>query len=131
MPLMLPTILKNLFSGYATRLYPAQVREPFENARGHIRFIEDKCIMCGVCAMRCPSVSITTDKKKNELVFYPARCIVCEVCVHACPSDAIELIFKWRPPFYTKPVEVYKSTRIDLLRESTENAKKEEPKKSD
>jgi ech hydrogenase subunit F len=136
MPLMLPTILKNLFTGYATRLYPVQVREPFDKARGHISFIEDKCIMCGVCAQRCPSASITVDKKKNELVFYPFRCIVCEVCVHACPSDAINLIFKWRPPSYDKPVEMYKSTRLELLRVSAdealkEQAKGEEPEKSD
>ncbi len=123
MPLMLPTILKNLFTGYATRLYPVQVREPFENARGHIRFNEDKCTMCGLCAMRCPSVSIIVEKKKNELTFYPARCIVCEVCVEACPSDAIDLIFKWRASFYEKPVEVYKSTRLTQLRETTDAAK--------
>jgi ech hydrogenase subunit F len=131
MPLMLPTVLKNLFTGYATRLYPVQVREPFEKARGQISFNEDKCIMCGVCAQRCPSVAIDVEKKKNELTFYPLRCIVCEVCVHVCPSDAIDLIFKWRSPCYDKPVEVYKSTRVELLRVSAEEAKKEEPEKSD
>ena len=131
MPLMLPTILKNLFTGYATRLYPVQIREPFDKARGQIRFIEDKCIMCGLCARVCPSVAITTDKKKNELIFYPLRCIVCEVCVHACPSDAIELLFKWRAPFYNKPEELYKSTRLELLRESSDEAKKEGSEKSD
>ena len=131
MPLMLPTVLKNLFTGYATRLYPVQVREPFDKARGQISFNEDKCIMCSVCEQRCPSVAITVDKKKNELTFYPLRCIVCEVCVHVCPSDAIDLIFKWRSPCYDKPVEVYKSTRVELLRVSAEAAKKEEPEKSD
>ena len=120
---MLPTILKNLFTGYATRLYPVQVREPFENARGHVVFLDDKCTMCGVCALRCPSVAITTDKEKNELIFYPLRCIVCEVCVQACPSDAIELICKWRPSFYDKPVELHKSTRLEHLRESADKAK--------
>jgi ech hydrogenase subunit F len=48
------------------------------------------------------------DKEKNELTFYPARCIVCEVCVDICPRKAIDLIYKWRSPFYAKPVEVYK-----------------------
>jgi ech hydrogenase subunit F len=131
MPWMLPTILKNLFTGYATRLYPVEVREPFEKARGHITFNEDKCIMCGVCALRCPSVAIATDKEKNELTFHPLRCIVCEVCVHACPSDAIDLIFKWRPPSYDKPVEFHKSVRLTHLRKSADAAKKEETEKSD
>ena len=120
---MLPTILKNLFTGYATRMYPVQVREPFENARGHVVFLNDKCTMCGVCALRCPSVAITTNKEKNELAFYPLRCIVCEVCVQACPSDAIELIYKWRPSLYDKPIELHKSTRLAHLRESTDKAK--------
>ena len=129
MPFMLPTILKNLFTGYATRLYPVQVREPFENVRGQVVFLDDKCTMCGVCALRCPSVAITTDKEKNELVFYPLRCIVCEVCVQACPSDAIELICKWRPSSYDKPVELHKSTRLEHMRESAEKAKKKEAEK--
>ncbi|MGZ6224842.1 MAG: 4Fe-4S dicluster domain-containing protein [Syntrophales bacterium] len=123
MPIMLPTILKNLFTGYATRMYPVQVREPYENARGHVVFLDDKCTMCGVCALRCPSVAITTSKEKNELTFYPLRCIVCEVCVQACPSDAIELIYKWRPSLYDKPVELHKSTRLAHLRESADKAK--------
>jgi len=122
---MLPTILKNLFSGYATRLYPVQVREPFENARGHVVFYDDKCTMCGACALRCPSVAITTDRETNELAFYPLRCIVCEVCVHVCPSDAIELIYKWRPSLYEKPVELHRSTRLAHLRESADKAKEQ------
>jgi formate hydrogenlyase subunit 6/NADH:ubiquinone oxidoreductase subunit I len=129
MPYMLPTILKNIFTGYATRLYPVHVREPFENARGHVVFLDDKCTMCGVCALRCPSVAITTNKEKNELVFYPLRCIVCEVCVEVCPSDAIELIYKWRPSFYDKPAEMHKSTRLEHLRESTDKAQNKEVEK--
>ncbi len=131
MPFMLPTILKNLFTGYATRLYPVQTREPFENARGHVTFNQDKCIMCGACALRCPSVAITVEKKKNILTFYPLRCIVCEVCVHVCPSDAIDLIYKWRRPLDHKPIELYRSTRLELIRESTEEAKQETPEKRD
>jgi len=36
MPVMLPTVIRNLFGGPATRMYPVQVREPFEGARGHM-----------------------------------------------------------------------------------------------
>jgi ech hydrogenase subunit F len=129
MPFMLPTILKNLFTGYATRLYPVQIREPFENARGHIVFHDDKCTMCGTCALRCPSVAVTTDREKNELHFYPLRCLVCEVCVQSCPADAIELIYKWRPSLYDKPVELHKSTRLEHLRASAGKEKKKEVEK--
>ncbi|MGC9964598.1 MAG: 4Fe-4S dicluster domain-containing protein [Syntrophobacteraceae bacterium] len=109
MPVMLPTVLKNLFGGPATRLYPVTVREPFDNARGQITFNDDKCTLCGACALRCPADAISIDKEKKTLNFHPARCIVCEVCVLGCPSDAIDLGFKWRTPFYKKPLEVHEA----------------------
>ncbi|MCE5243469.1 MAG: 4Fe-4S dicluster domain-containing protein [Syntrophobacteraceae bacterium] len=107
MPLMLPTILKNLFGGPATRLYPIEVREPFEKARGHISFDDEKCALCSVCALKCPAAAIEISKEKGELTFHPARCIVCEVCVEACTTSAIALDYKWRTPFYQKPMEVH------------------------
>lgn len=106
---MLSTVVRNLFSGYTTRLYPFKdLREPFAGARGHIEFDENKCILCGNCAKRCPAAAIQIDKEKNELIFEPARCIICSVCAEACNKDAIKLEPKWRTPYYTKPVEVYK-----------------------
>lgn len=107
MPVMLPTVLRNLFGGPATRMYPVKVREPFAGARGHIEFDDDKCILCGNCARRCPAAAIEINKEKNELVFYPARCIICFVCAEACNKDAVIAVDKWRTPYYTKPVEVH------------------------
>lgn len=109
MPKMLPTVLRNLLDGPATRMYPIKVRKPFQNARGHIVFDDDKCVLCGVCAMRCPADAISTDKESKTLSFEPARCIVCEVCVQGCPSDAITLMYHWRTPFYRKPLEVHEA----------------------
>jgi formate hydrogenlyase subunit 6/NADH:ubiquinone oxidoreductase subunit I len=108
MPKMLQTVVRNLFGGPATRLYPFKdLREPFDRARGHIEFDENKCILCGNCARRCPAAAIDIDKEKNELIFNPARCIICEVCLEACKKDAINMLPKWRSPFYSKPVEVH------------------------
>jgi formate hydrogenlyase subunit 6/NADH:ubiquinone oxidoreductase subunit I len=107
MPVMLPTVLRNLFGGPATRKYPYEVRDPFEGARGHIEFDDDKCILCGNCARRCPAAAIEINKDKGELVFYPASCIICFVCAEACNKDAIIADNRWRKPYYTKPVEVH------------------------
>ena len=109
MALMLPTILKNLLGGPATRMYPVQVREPFEHARGHVEFNDDKCMLCSLCALRCPAEAVSIDKENRKLIFDPARCIVCEVCVQACPNDAIDMVYKWRAPYYKKPVEVHEA----------------------
>lgn len=107
MPVMLPTVIRNFFGGPATRMYPVQVREPAPGVRGHIEFNDDRCILCGNCARRCPAAAIEINKEKKELIFHPARCIVCNVCVEACNKDAISSFSKWRPPFYTKAVEVH------------------------
>jgi ech hydrogenase subunit F len=105
---MLSTIFNNLFGGPATRLYPFKdLREPFDRARGHIEFDDDKCILCGNCVRRCPAVAVEINKDTEELTFYPARCIVCEACVESCKQLAITTKPKWRAPFYTKPVEVH------------------------
>lgn len=109
MPLMLPTVVKNLFGGPATRMYPIQVREPFENARGHVVFDGDKCVLCGICALRCPAEAISINKETKELTFEPARCIVCSLCSESCKSEAVRLEFKWRAPYYKKPVEVHQA----------------------
>jgi len=109
MAVMLPTVLRNVLDGPATRMYPFKVRKPFRNARGHIVFNDDKCILCGVCASRCPADAITTNKETKTLTFEPARCIVCEVCVLGCPSDAITLMYHWRTPYGRKPTEVHEA----------------------
>ena len=46
---MTPNILKNAVSKYATRLYPFEVREPFEKVRGNLDIDIDKCIFCKKC----------------------------------------------------------------------------------
>jgi formate hydrogenlyase subunit 6/NADH:ubiquinone oxidoreductase subunit I len=51
--------------------------------------------------------------------------------VEVCPSDAIELIYKWRPSSYDKPVELHQSTRLAHLRESADKAKEGVEKKKD
>ena len=102
MPVMLPTVLRNLLDGPATRLYPIQVRESFQNARGHVVFNDDKCTLCSVCALRCPADAISIDKESKTLSFHPARCIVCEVCVLSCPSDAIDLDLQMAYSFLQK-----------------------------
>ncbi len=105
MPVMLPTILRNLAGGPATRLYPVTPRDLAPHVRGQIAFVDDKCMLCGTCAIKCPADAISVNKETKKLSFYPLRCIVCEVCVTACPTDAITLASKWRTPVYDKPIE--------------------------
>ncbi len=113
MPFMLPVILKNLFTGVATRLYPATPRKLPEDVRGHISFDQPECIFCGSCSRKCPAKAIEVDLKK-ELRFYLDRCIMCIVCVEVCPKKCIHYESQWSKPFYEKSVLSF--------------SKKEEPK---
>lgn len=107
MAVMLPTIMKNLFSKPETRLYPAEERILYPQTRGHIEFYSDKCIFCTLCAKRCPADAIKVDRAGKTLTFQPFRCIVCAACVEGCPQGAIGLVEKWRTPEFSKPVEVH------------------------
>ena len=114
MPLMLPTVIRNLVEGPATRMYPAADRERFPGARGHIEFNEDLCNQCGLCVRRCPAVAIDLDKEKKEWIFHPDRCIVCASCAEGCNQDAITVEPKWRAPFYVREpiVKQCKAVRV-------------------
>lgn len=65
--------------------------------RGHqhsnyIREIdEEKCIMCGLCAKKCPIGAIEFIKEEKRLIFTPERCLGCGVCAHLCPKEAISM----------------------------------------
>jgi len=104
---MLPNIVRNVFLSPATRKYPFVVREPFVGSRGKILFKAENCTCCGSCARRCPAAAIVVDKEARKLTFKVAHCIICEACIEACPKKDIVLDFKWRAPFYDKPMEVY------------------------
>ena len=52
---MAKTVLKSLFKKPATAMYPAVPREWTERTRGHVSIIEENCILCGICARKCPT----------------------------------------------------------------------------
>lgn len=54
--------LKNLFSKPATRPYPEQPREYPDRTRGHVEVDIDTCVLCSLCARKCPTGAITVDR---------------------------------------------------------------------
>ena len=96
---MLGQIIKNFFTGYATRLYPFEKREEFENVRGELHINIEKCTFCMVCQKRCPSDAIEIDRKEAIWTLNPSRCILCNICVEDCKFDALYMTSKWRAPF--------------------------------
>ncbi|MFO7817143.1 MAG: 4Fe-4S binding protein [Thermodesulfobacteriota bacterium] len=95
---MTPNILKNFFSKSATRLYPVEVREPFEFSRGALEIKLEDCIFCGTCMRKCPSQCISVDKNAGTWDMDPFACVYCGICVDHCPTSCLYQSRQYRPP---------------------------------
>lgn len=104
---MIPNVISNLTHHPRTRLYPYEVRNLPARARGHIEFDMDKCILCGLCAKKCPADAIKVDRKEKTLTFSPLQCIVCGVCVQGCVKGAAELYEQWGSPVTARFNKIY------------------------
>ncbi len=95
---MTKTVLKNLMTKYATRLYPFQKIEPFKGAKGELKIEMEKCILCGLCKMKCPSQCIAVDKAAKSWEVDPFACVYCGICVEACPVKCLFQDNMYRAP---------------------------------
>ena len=95
---MSSNIIRNFLSKSATRLYPYQVREPFENSRYELYNDIDNCIFCKTCEKKCPSQCITVDKHAGVWECDPFACIFCSICVEACPTNCLHQKITHRAP---------------------------------
>lgn len=86
---MLKFITKNLFNKPATRMYPSYERPAFERTRGRIVFSPQNCILCSICARKCPADAIVVDRAKGEWKLNAFRCVTCGECVTSCPKRCI------------------------------------------
>jgi formate hydrogenlyase subunit 6/NADH:ubiquinone oxidoreductase subunit I len=99
----LGSVLKNVISKPATRMYPFEQREAMKDARGALGEIEiNKCIFCGICATKCPSIAIKVDKTERSWEFNRLKCIVCNVCVETCPVKCLHMDAPHLGPLLTK-----------------------------
>ncbi|BCS89916.1 4Fe-4S binding protein [Pseudodesulfovibrio sediminis] len=88
LPRLIPEALKGLFCRPATRRYPAETREPYAESRGEIVNDASKCILCGLCARRCPTACIEVDKK-GLWAHEPFACVLCGWCAEVCPTHCL------------------------------------------
>jgi len=98
---MIREVLRNLFRRPATIEYPKKPTPVEPDARGRHYVDLRKCIGCSLCAVDCPSKSITMKPlppelrekaKQNRRGLYPVinymNCIYCYRCVSICPVKA-------------------------------------------
>ena len=65
--------------------------EPLEQ---DVKWIESKCIQCGVCVGICPTKALYSDPETRLVGFDEKKCVGCEICVKPCPTRAIEVHFE-------------------------------------
>ncbi len=95
---MTKTVLKNMLTKYATRLYPALKVVPFKDQKGELKIEIEKCVMCSLCQIKCPSQCITVDKKGKSWGVDPYACVYCGICVEACPVKCLYQEGMYRAP---------------------------------
>ncbi|ODU56163.1 MAG: hydrogenase [Clostridium sp. SCN 57-10] len=101
------TALKNLFSKPATRPYPLQPRDYPERTRGHIDIDIDVCVLCGICAKKCPAGAIAVDRAAGNWSIERFGCIQCAACVENCPKKCLSMGRSYTDPAPKKHTDVY------------------------
>ncbi|MGA2380626.1 MAG: 4Fe-4S binding protein [Spirochaetia bacterium] len=104
------TIMRNLFSPPATRLYPTREKEPHRAARsrGRIEIDIEACIFCSACAKRCPTDAIIVLKSDKEWNIDRLRCCTCNACVEVCPKKCLSMGNRYTPPTVTRDKDIFR-----------------------
>ncbi|HIW75172.1 MULTISPECIES: 4Fe-4S dicluster domain-containing protein [Gordonibacter] len=89
---------KSLFGKPETLLYPVQTKTPPSGLKGHVTNHVTSCILCGICAKRCPCAAIEVDKQTRTWSINRFRCVQCGTCVRECPKQCLTM-----EPTYTSP----------------------------
>ncbi len=96
---MTKTIVNNLLHKYSTRLHPFEKRPPLPGTRAKLEFDAETCILCKLCAQKCPTSVITVDVDGARWKCNLMGCVSCGVCADVCPTKSITMSEEYRAPF--------------------------------
>lgn len=109
--MMFTDIARSLFRRPATERYPFVRPAAPARLRSFLKWNQQSCTGCGLCAMDCPANAIHVtiiDRKAKKFVFAyrPDQCLFCGQCVESCrqgsltmPNDQWELASLDKKPF--------------------------------
>jgi len=109
---MTKTLLKSLFHGPYTGLYPIEKKKKYEYTRGKIDNNISDCIFCGMCERRCPTGALMVEKAKFSWSIERFKCIQCGYCVEVCPKKCLVMNDQYTAPSSEKARDEYIDARV-------------------
>lgn len=109
---MTKTLVKSIFHGPYTVLYPIQKKEVYDNTRGSVAIEISDCIYCGLCSRNCPTGAIEVEKTKNTWSIDRLRCINCGYCTEVCPKKCLGMNHQYCAPAVEKVRDEYSYARV-------------------
>ncbi|MDR2132531.1 MAG: 4Fe-4S binding protein [Clostridiales Family XIII bacterium] len=100
-------VMGSLFKKPATLMYPVVPRKWQERTRGHIDIAIEDCILCGICARKCPTNAITVAKETKSWTIRRMQCIQCSCCVEVCPKKCLDNKNEYTTPSTEKLVDSF------------------------
>jgi ech hydrogenase subunit F len=95
---MTKTVIKSLFRGPSTLMYPAKPAKKTNLTRGHVSIKPEGCITCRSCQRKCPTGAICVEVKEKTWQIDNMRCVVCSACVDVCPTKCLTMETQYRAP---------------------------------
>ena len=106
-------VMKSLFRKPATLMYPVIPRVWQERTRGQIGIREEDCIVCGICAKKCPANAISVDRSKRTWTIERMQCIQCNSCVESCPKTCLTMENQYTEPGPEKIVDTVEIPKVE------------------
>ena len=110
------TLIKSLFRKPATYKYPAAPRAFQEATRGHVEIDVSKCILCSICANKCPADAILVNRDERTWEIERMACVQCRSCVDRCPKQALSMEPDYTVPGEEKIVEIFDIPKTEVTK---------------
>lgn len=101
------TLIKSMFHGPYTVLYPIKKKETFSRTRGKVDIVIEDCIFCGLCERRCPTGAIKVEKADTKWSIQRMQCIQCSYCAEVCPKKCLSMNQAYTEPSFNKERDEY------------------------
>lgn len=102
---MFKTVITSLFKKSACDMYPFKKPTWYKLTKGHIVIDAPKCILCSICARKCPTYAINVDKASRKWEIDHGKCILCNNCIGACPTKCLTMDQQYKAPSITQKLD--------------------------